>query len=169
MVLPSWLAPYLVPHRDVCWSLSALDACCALRLGWRPVPSSHFQDSVSCLTCSHDSLLLRHPAIDLGGFDPVFLAFGCYWPLAFAVCWVVFVFVGALTSSLHGCLFWPSGLDTWPDGPTILLLGLGLCFNPCGVFVLCLCLCSLLAINLVFWHIPPSLVNNANRAIYVWG
>ena len=30
-----------------------------------PSPSSHFQDSVSCLTCSHDSQLLRHPAIDI--------------------------------------------------------------------------------------------------------
>ena len=28
-------------------------------------PSSHFQDSVSCLTCSQDSQLLRHPAIDI--------------------------------------------------------------------------------------------------------
>ena len=30
-----------------------------------PSPSSHFQDSVSCLTCSQDSQLLRHPAIDI--------------------------------------------------------------------------------------------------------
>ena len=48
---------------------SCFGRCCALRLGCRPVPSSHFQDSVSCLTCSHDSLLLRHPALDLGGFS----------------------------------------------------------------------------------------------------
>ena len=30
-----------------------------------PSPSSHFQDSVSCLTSSQDSQLLRHPAIDI--------------------------------------------------------------------------------------------------------
>ena len=30
-----------------------------------PSPSSHFQDSVSCLTCSYDSQLLRLPAMDI--------------------------------------------------------------------------------------------------------
>ena len=37
----------------------------ALRLGWLHVPSLHFQDSVSCRTCSHDSQILRLPAIDI--------------------------------------------------------------------------------------------------------
>ena len=37
----------------------------AWRLGCLHVPSSHFQDSVSCLTYSHDSQLLRLPAIDI--------------------------------------------------------------------------------------------------------
>ena len=91
VVFTSWLAPSLIPHRDICLSFPALDACCAMRLGWRTVPASHFQDSVSCLTCSQDSQLLRHPAIDIGGVGPVFLALGCSRPLASAICWVVFL------------------------------------------------------------------------------
>ena len=54
-------------------------------------PSLHFRYCVSCLTCSRDSQLLRHPAIDIGGIGPVFLAFGCYRPLAIAVRLVVFM------------------------------------------------------------------------------
>ena len=50
-------------------------------------PSSHFQDSVSCLTCSQDSQLLRHPAIDIGSVGPVFLALGCYDPLLLRYAW----------------------------------------------------------------------------------
>ena len=42
------------------WTLTVLSNWVDL-----PSPSSHFQDSVSCLTCSHDSQLLRHPAIDI--------------------------------------------------------------------------------------------------------
>ena len=33
VVFTSWFAPYLIPHRAVCLSLPALDACSALRLG----------------------------------------------------------------------------------------------------------------------------------------
>ena len=62
----------------------------ALRLGCLHAPSYHFQDSVSCLTCSLDSQLLRLPAIRQCGVGPVFLAVGCYGPLAIAVRLVVF-------------------------------------------------------------------------------
>ena len=39
------------------------------------------------LTCSQDSQLLRHPAIDIGGVGPVFLALGCYDPLLLRYAW----------------------------------------------------------------------------------
>ena len=41
--------------------------------------------------------------------------------------------------------------------------------TPNGEFVLCLCLCSLLALTLVFIAHPSILNNGANRAMYVFG
>ena len=71
-------------------------------------------------------------------------------PLAFAVCWVVFM--SGLVPYLH-----PSTDDGYdlPDltlDLTILQYSswvLACASTPCGVFVLCLCLCSLLALNFV--------------------
>ena len=37
MVFTSWLAPSLIPHREVCLSLPTLGACCAW--GWVDIPS----------------------------------------------------------------------------------------------------------------------------------
>ena len=51
------------------------------------VPSSHFQDSVACRTCSHDSQLLRHPAIDIVWQWSSLPCFRLLRPLAIAVCW----------------------------------------------------------------------------------
>ena len=43
------------------------------------------------LTCSQANRLLRLLAMDIGGVGPVFLALDCFRPLAFAICWVVFL------------------------------------------------------------------------------
>ena len=109
VVFTSWLAPYLIPHRDVCLSLPALDACSALWLGWLHVPSSHFQDSVSCLTCNHDSQLLRLPAIDIVWRWPCLPRFRllqtpCYCGMLGGLP----VLVGSLTYPSPGRLFEPS-------------------------------------------------------------
>ena len=61
---PGWLLNFSLTGAYVwtflLWTLAVLRDWVDL-----PSPSSHFQDSVSCLTCSHDSQLLRLPAIDI--------------------------------------------------------------------------------------------------------
>ena len=95
------------------------------------VPSSHFQDSVSCLTCSHDSQLLRHPAIDIVWRWPCLPRFRLLQtPCYCGVLGGLSVLVGFLTYPSTGWMLWPSWLDTWPDGLTILLLGLGYGIKP---------------------------------------
>ena len=91
-----------------------------------PSPSSHFQDSVSCLTCSHDSQLLRHPAIDIVWRWPCLPRFRLLQtPCYCGVLGGLSVLVGFLTYPSNEWMLWPSWLDTWPDGLPILLLGLG--------------------------------------------
>ena len=65
VVFASWLAPYFSLTGTYIWPF--LRWMLAVPSDWvdLPSPSSYFQDSVSCLTCSHDSQLLRHPAIDI--------------------------------------------------------------------------------------------------------
>ena len=109
VVFQSWLAPQLIPRWDACWSLSALDACSALGLGWLPVPSSHFQDSVSCLTCSHDSQLLRLPVIDIVWRWPCLPRFRLLQtPCYSGTLDGLHVLVGTLTYSSPGHMFEPS-------------------------------------------------------------
>ena len=60
------------------------------RLGCRPVPSSHFLDSVSYLACSLDCCSYGFLRWTSCGVCPVLLAFGCFRSLAIAVCLVVF-------------------------------------------------------------------------------
>ena len=65
-------------------------------------PSSHIQDSVSCLTCSHDSQLLWLPAIDIVWRWPCLPRFRLLGPLASGRLGGPLVLVGALTYPSNG-------------------------------------------------------------------
>ena len=138
-----------------------------------PSPSSHFQDSVSCLTCSHDSQLLRHPAIDIVWRWPCLPRFRllqtpCY-------CGVL----GGL-SVLVGFLTYPSNrpTDECYDLPglthdlTVLQYSswvLAVASNPIGELVLSVCHCFPLSFCLFYYAAHASIrVNGANRAMYVF-
>ena len=72
-------------------------------------PSSLFQDCVSiALTYSHDSLLLMHPAIDIGGGGPVFSLTVAMTPCNCGVLGGLYVLVGSLTYPSPGRMFGPS-------------------------------------------------------------
>ena len=118
-----------------------------------PSPSSHFQDSVSCLTCSQDSQLLRHPAIDIVWRWPCLPRFRlrcAWWP--FSLGWFLNLFLQRM--NVMTFLSWTLDLGT----------GSGINTHECVCVVLCPC--SLLCYSLLTIPAHPAIhVNVWNRAI----
>ena len=120
------------------------------------------------LTCSHDSLFLRYPAIDIVWLGPVFLALGSLRHLAFR---------GSAWCSLSPG--WCSLLSlSWSSRLTFLTLTHGLAFTilhlwyqlwhqpPMVSLSMCVYLCSLFYFCLFIAHAHPAVrVNDWNRAI----
>ena len=85
-----YACPSLKCPVGLCYMDTGSDEC----LGFRRNSSSHFPGLCRLvLTCRHDSLFLRYPAIDIVWRGPVFLAFGFLRHLA-----------------LHGSAWWSPGL-----------------------------------------------------------
>ena len=78
------------------------------------------------LTYSRDSLILMHPAIDVGWRCgvPVSRAYGCCDPLQLRCAWWSFIRVGSLTSPSPGRMFEPSCLGR------LLCFEAGLTYRP---------------------------------------
>ena len=140
-------------------------SCCG-RLPWRVTGLTYSHPprtsrTVSCLTCSQDSQLLRHPAIDIVWRCPCLSRFRLLQtPCYCGVLGGLSVLVGFLTYPSIGWLLWASWLDTWPEGLAILLLGLDYGIKPhrWGWYCLCVTVSLLASAFLIIEHIPPSLL-----------
>ena len=135
-----------------------MDTGSAECLGFLRNSSSHFPGLCRLvLTCSHDSLFLRYPAIDIVWCGPVFLALGFLRHLA-----------------LHGSAWWSPGPGwcshrsfsrtsvlpfltlTHPLTVTILLLWCRLWLQTPMVSLFLSCVCVPSASTPLLLHIPPS-------------
>ena len=101
---------YACPSLKCPVGLCYMDTCSDVCLGFLRNSSSHFPGLCRLvLTCSHDSLFLRYPAIDIVWRGPVFLALGFLRCLALrgSARWSL-VLVGAVSSPSPGRRFCPS-------------------------------------------------------------